>query len=303
MARVNVIIRRHQVTAINKEEKMVFGGLEIDTLGHVLYVNGGKVELTAKDYSVLLYLAENKRIVLSREKILGEVWGYQKELLANVSHDLRTPLTMIRGYAEMVRDISWSDDNQREADIAVILDETDRLNALVNEILEYSKLAEKGGADEMFTEVDFGALAKSVADRFEPLFSHDGGVIERNIEEGCIVNGNEQMLERVVYNLIDNAIRHSGEAKKISVRVISGKSVIDMGAGPVIFEVRDYGEGIDESELPHIWEKYYTSRMRDGKGVSGLGLAIVKQITEIHGGTCIAMNAPEGGSIFRIELP
>lgn len=144
---------------------------------------------------------------------LREANEYQKELLANVSHDLRTPLTMIEGYAEMLRDVSWSDEQQREADISVIIKESQRLTALVNEIMEYSRLQETGLQIE--TEpLDFSALVNRVADRFEPVFSYNGGTIERQIDKNITVNGNAVLLERLVYNLTDNAIRHTGESKK-----------------------------------------------------------------------------------------
>ena len=111
---------------------------------------------------------------------LSEARDYQKELLANVSHDLRTPLTMIRGYAEMVRDISWEDETQRNADTDVIIKEADRLTALVNEILEYSRLREKNYKAALL-EVDLSDLTENILDRFEPLFNKEGGRIEREI--------------------------------------------------------------------------------------------------------------------------
>lgn len=226
---------------------------------------------------------------------LSEAREYQKELLANVSHDLRTPLTMIKGYAEMVRDISWEDETQRNEDTGVIIREADRMTALVNEILEYSRLRETG-QELHFEDMDFSALTESVLDRFEPLFKNEGGIMEREITPDCIVKGDANLLERVVFNLLDNAVRHTDEADK---RV----TVIVCRDGPhTVLEVRDYGEGIDPEELPHIWEKYYTSRQRGNKGVSGLGLAIVKQIADLHQAEVSAESDPGKGSTFRLEI-
>lgn len=225
---------------------------------------------------------------------LAEARDYQKELLANVSHDLRTPLTMIRGYAEMVRDVSWEDEAQRKADTDVIIKEADRLTALVNEILEYSRLREKNYKAALL-EVDLSELTEEVLDRFEPLFSQEGGTIERDITPGCVVLGDRELLERAIYNLLDNATRHACEPeKRITVTV--------RGNDRVCLEVRDYGEGIDPAELPHIWEKYYTNRQRGNKGVSGLGLAIVKQIAAIHHGDVKAESKPGEGSKFSLIL-
>ncbi len=223
---------------------------------------------------------------------LSEARAYQKELLANVSHDLRTPLTMIRGYAEMVRDVSWEDEEQRKADAAIIIREADRLTALVNEILEYSRLQDHDAMRTSFSETDLGALAGQVCDQFAPLAERGGIVIERSLEEGCVISGDPKLLERAAYNLIDNAIRHTGDSGRITVTVRKEDGVL--------FEVQDYGPGIPEPELPHIWEKYYTSRQRRGKGVSGLGLAIVKQVAEIHGASCGAESRPDRGSSFRM---
>lgn len=219
--------------------------------------------------------------------------SFQNELLANVSHDLRTPLTMIKGYAESVSDMG-DDEEQRKADAAIIIREADRLTALVNEILEYSELQSEGRSDD-FVAVDFGRLVNKVADSFESLYKREGGTIEREINENIVINGNSGRLERAVYNLIDNAVRHTGDSKKIAVK-------LSKEGGKAVLRVIDYGKGIPAEELDAIWDRYYTSRKRGGKGASGLGLAIVKQITALHGGRCYARSKQGEGSVFVIEL-
>ena len=226
---------------------------------------------------------------------LSEAREYQKELLANVSHDLRTPLTMIKGYAEMVRDISWEDEAQRTADTGVIIKEANRMSALVDEILEYSRLQEKN-QETVFSEVDLSALANNAADLFEPLFRKEGGLIERDITPGCTVKGDPDLLERAVFNLLDNAVRH---AQKPDKRV---KITVRKDDAQICLEVQDHGKGISPQELPHIWEKYYTSRQRGNKGVSGLGLAIVKQIAVLHQAEAGAESEPGKGSTFRLKF-
>ena len=235
----------------------------------------------------------NDSLTESAEK-LSEARSYQKELLANVSHDLRTPLTMIKGYAEMVRDISWEDEEQRNADTGVIIKEADRMTALVNEILEYSRLQE-ANRDLHFTRTDLSALTENVTDRFETLFRNEGGVIERNITPGCIVEGDADMLERVIFNLIDNAVRHS-EAPDMRISVSVYKD------DRVHLEVTDHGRGIAPDDLPHIWEKYYTTRQRGGKGVSGLGLSIVKQIAALHHADLSVTSEIGEGSTFGFHI-
>ena len=223
---------------------------------------------------------------------LAEARNYQKELLANVSQDLRTPLTMIKGYAEMVRDISWEDETQRREDTGVIIREADRMTSLVNEILDYSQLRD-GKLLPKFTKVDLSALTESVTDRFEPLFDRQGGSFERDIDPGCIVSGDTEQLRRVVFNLIDNAVRYStGEDKRIRVTLRKRDRIR--------LEVRDHGVGMAPEELPRIWDKYYPARPRNGEGASGLGLAIVKQIAMLHKAEVHAESIPGEGASFTV---
>ena len=219
---------------------------------------------------------------------------FQNELLANVSHDLRTPLTMIKGYAEMIRDISHEDEQQCTEDVAVIVREADRLTALVNEILEYSELQMKDKEDNL-NDCDLSDIVNNVTDSFESLFSKDSCIFERSIAQNIHVHGNASRLTRAVYNLIDNAVRHMGDDKWIGVtlKTENGKAVV---------EIADHGNGISADELERIWDKYYTHRQRSGKGVSGLGLAIVKQTVSQHKGLCKAESEVGKGSVFSIEL-
>ena len=146
---------------------------------------------------------------------------FQNELLANVSHDLRTPLTMIKGYAEEVDEYSWQDETQRHADIAVILREADRLTELVNEILAYSELRSQEGA-QGFSTVDFSAIANKVADTFESLYRRDGYILERETENRLYVSGNASQLERMVFNLMD-------KERYVTARQRDGKGASGLG--------------------------------------------------------------------------
>ena len=142
-------------------------------------------------------------------KELEQSENYRRELLANVSHDLRTPLTMIKGYAEMIRDISGEDSKERNADLNIILRETDRLSNLVKEILEYSALQSKRHFCELIP-TDIGMLAETVVRQFQELCQRDGYQIHTFIETGQIAGADSNRLARVFYNLIDNAVAHTG---------------------------------------------------------------------------------------------
>ena len=234
---------------------------------------------------------ELENVLADTNEKLVQAKTYQQELLANVSHDLRTPLTMIRGYAESIKDFG-DDEKQRISDSDIIIRETDRLTALVNEILEYSEL-QGNGERTNFAEVNFSSLVKKVIKQFEPLFQMQGGMIESILTENLFINGNSRQLERVIYNLLDNAIRHTGESKKITV-------ILKKENENILLSVRDYGDGIPQEEIPHIWERYYTYRQRNKQGVSGLGLAIVKQIVDLHGGFCKVESKIGEGSLFEL---
>lgn len=218
----------------------------------------------------------------------------QREFLANISHDLRTPLTMIRGYAEMVQEISWEDPQERENDLGVIVREADRLTALVNEILDFSALQADTAAKE-YGVIDISRAVREVARQFAPFCEKNGFAVETRIEDGLSAAADEAQIKRVMYNFIDNAVNHTDESKRIRV------SLARSGCA-VRFEATDYGAGIAEGDIPYIWDRYYTARSRKNKEtVSGLGLSIAREILTRH-------NAKFGvgsgaGCTFWFELP
>lgn len=217
----------------------------------------------------------------------------QKELLANISHDLKTPLTLISGYAEMMRDIP---SEVNEDNLQLIVDETSRLNVLVNDLLNLSKLQAKTATFEM-VEFDLNKLIKDIVDR-ENKFNESKGIqIEFNCDNSLFINGDIHKMEQVIYNFVTNAINYSGESKivKIYEDVIDNKTRI-------IFE--DFGLGIKEEDLPYIWNRYYRTdkgHQRSIKG-TGLGLAIVKEILEYHNFNYGVDSIYGKGSKFYFEI-
>lgn len=207
--------------------------------------------------------------------------GLRKELMANISHDLRTPLTMIKAYAEMIRDLSGNNPEKREKHLKVIIDETDRLSSLVTDILDLSKL--QSGAAEMHMEVfDFSQHLKDLTSRFSLLNEVRDYKILLSCEPDIFIKADVTKLEQVVYNFINNAITYTGEDKTIKIALYRKPD-----KNTVRFEVTDSGIGIDEENIKYVWDRYYKVK-HDGethqraKNGSGLGLSIVKGVLELH---------------------
>ena len=221
----------------------------------------------------------------------------QKEVLANVTHDLKTPLTMIKAYASMIQEISGDNPEKREKHTQVIIDETDRLTALVNDILKMSKI--RSGMDTLKTEeFNLSEFIHTVLERFEFLTETQGYTIVRDIDDELYTRADKDKIEQVVYNLIGNAVNYTGDDKKITVSLHRKNEKIR-------FSVTDTGKGIPPEECSTIWERYYSSaetHKRPIKG-TGLGLSIVKTILVKHGFGFGVDSEVGMGSTFFVDFP
>lgn len=206
---------------------------------------------------------------------LSKTESLRRELLANVSHDLKTPLTLIRANAEMVKDLTYKSKEKREKNLDTIINEVDRLNLLVEDILDLSKM-QTVETKLNIEEFDLNELVKNIITKFDVLIN-DGYYIEYD-GFNVIIKADKKKLEQVIYNLINNAINYTGEDKKVYVKLID----ID---DSVRLEIIDTGIGIDKEDINYIWDKYYKVNKKY-KRVSygtGLGLSIVKNILTLHG--------------------
>ena len=219
----------------------------------------------------------------------------QKELIANISHDLRTPLTLIEGYTEMMRDIP--DENTSE-NMQVVIDETHRLSTLVTDLLELSRFS-TGRQQLTFIQFDLGAAVTETVERVEKLYGADGYriVYEPPVDE-VMIDGDKTRILQVIYNLIGNAVNYTGDDKTVTV-------TMEVRDGIVRVSVTDTGEGISEQDLPLIWDRYYKvdKTHRRGVGGSGLGLSIVKEILLLHNARFGVSSTVGNGSTFWFELP
>lgn len=256
-----------------------------------------KMDIRQGEYDEIATLTKNLN---AASEEISKTENLRKDLMANVSHDLKTPLTMIKAYAEMIRDLSGDNPEKRAKHLQVIIDETDRLTLLVNDILNLSKL-ESGVIELKFSVFNFSQLLKDIITRFSLLDEARDLVITLDAEEDITVNGDQQKLEQVVYNLVNNAINYMGDDNQVQVRLYR------KNADYARFEVADHGVGIPPEQIPYIWERYYkVDRSANYKRVikgTGLGLSIVKGILTNHGFDFGCDSVVGEGSVFWFEFP
>lgn len=224
---------------------------------------------------------------------LAKAEGLQRELIANVSHDLRTPLTMITAYSEIMRDLPGENSPEN---VQVIIDEAKRLTSLVNDLLDVSKL-QAGVMELNLKEYDLTASIESVLTRYSKFLEQNGYTVDFEYDRNILVEADEDKLYQVIYNLVNNAINYTGEDKKIIVRQRVAGSIARI-------EVIDTGEGIAPEELTNVWERYYKVDKNHKRAVmgTGLGLSIVKNVLKLHG-LSYGVNSEVGkGTCFWFEI-
>lgn len=220
----------------------------------------------------------------------------RRDLMANVSHDLKTPLTMIKAYAEMIRDISYKDHDKMNEHLGIIVDETDRLTVLVNDILDLSRM--QSNADTLSIETfDLADDIKTIVNRYQIIKETEKYIINVEMPESIKIKADKKKINQVIYNLINNAINYTGEDKTVTVRVTKHKKYY-------LVEIIDTGKGIKESEIPYIWNKYYKNDKNHQRNVvsTGLGLSIVKEILELHGYEYGVKSVLKKGSTFYFKI-
>lgn len=231
------------------------------------------------------------------EKEISKTDEYRRDLMANVSHDLKTPLTMIKAYAEMVRDLTYKDDEKRNNNLNVIIEESDRLNVLVNDILELSKL-QANASNILMENFDLIDELHEVLKRYEIIKETENYELITNTVDKAIVYADKKRISQVLYNLINNAINYTGEDKKVYINVIDKKKYY-------LVEIKDTGKGIDKSDIKYIWDKYYKKDKNHKRNVvgTGLGLSIVKNILTEHNFKYGVNSSKNKGSTFYFEIP
>lgn len=249
------------------------------------------VHFDGTDYREVAELSDTLNMT-ARE--LGKSERLRRELIANVSHDLRTPLTMIIAYAEVMRDLPGENSPEN---VQVVIDEAERLTNLVNDMLDISKL-QAGVLEKNATIYNLTESIQSVFARYNKLKEQDGYKIDFSYDQMVMVEADEYKIFQVIYNLVNNAINYTGDDKQIWVRQIVRKD------GYVRIEVTDSGEGIAPEALPYVWDRYYKVDKTHKRAVmgTGLGLSIVKNILELHDARYGVESEVGKGSTFWFEL-
>lgn len=229
------------------------------------------------------------------KNVLKKTDELRRDLLSNVSHDLKTPLTMIKAYAEMERDFE-TDKEKHDNNMNIIIEEVDRLTILVNDILNLSKL-ESNIETLNIEEFDITKLINTILNRFKIFEFTKNYEFIFNTKEEVLVKADKQKMEQVIYNLVGNAINYTGPDNKVYINLINEKKKIRI-------EIKDTGKGIKASEIDKVWDKYYKSEKNHKRNAvgTGIGLSIVKNIFILHGFKYGIISKEKEGSTFWFEI-
>jgi two-component system sensor histidine kinase MprB len=217
---------------------------------------------------------------------LDESVRAQRQLVADASHELRTPVTSLRTNIEILLQTSDLDPEERHAMLTDVVEQSEELASLVNDLIELAR------GDEPGAETDDVRLDWVAEESLTRARRNAPGLRFVATIEPALLDGIPERLGRAINNLLDNASRHSPDG-----------GTIELYAGPAGIRVRDHGSGVAEADLPYLFDRFYRGSNARGRQGSGLGLAIVRQVTEQHGGTASVVNAPGGGALFTLALP
>lgn len=276
----------------------------------IIKINTSAKQLAEGDYNTVFEGDGYEEIADLRDTLnyaageLSKIEGFRRELIANVSHDLRTPLTMITGYAEVMRDLPGENTPEN---VQVIIDEGSRLTTLVNDLLDLSKL-QSGTTTLQKTVFSLTDCVTAIIGRYQKLKENDGYDITFTYDRDVYVEGDYSKLGQVIYNLVNNAISYTGEDKRVAItQTVIPAAPGDKSGEHVRISVRDTGMGISKENLEYIWDRYFKENKTHKRAVvgTGLGLSIVKGVLQMHGaqfGVETSEDPVDHGSTFWFEM-
>lgn len=237
-------------------------------------------------------------VVLNDITKLRKLENIRRDFVANVSHELKTPITSIKGFVETL--IDGAVENREDADrfLQIVLKHVNRLNAIIEDLLSLSRLEQGSNEEVRFEKESLENIIKAVIQVCEVKAELKNIKLEYFCEDNLFAYINPLLLEQAVVNLVSNAINYSKDGSFVFIRA-------EKRISEIVISVKDHGCGIPEEHLSRIFERFYrVDKARSRKlGGTGLGLAIVKHITQIHNGYVEVESSPENGSTFSIHLP
>lgn len=237
-------------------------------------------------------------LVLQDVSAIRRLERMRSEFVANVSHELKTPITAVKGFAETLLGGAVNDEETARSFLQIIFDESDRLNRLIGDILELSKI-ESRRVPLLFSPVEVDSFVSKTVKVMESEAARKNIVLTMNMEPGLYVEADEDRLRQIIMNLLSNGINYTPEGGRVTVKVDSASD------DHIRFQISDSGIGIPKKDLPRIFERFYRvdkARSRSSGG-TGLGLSIVKHLVELHKGTITVTSSVGVGTTFMIELP
>ena len=251
-----------------------------DLTGRIRVHADDEVGQLARRFNTMLDRLEGSRAALDHSV------RSQRQLIADASHELRTPVTSLRTNIEVLLMGAELDAEDRRRLLSDVVEQSEELATLVGDLIELARGDQPLPDTE---EVRLDAIAEESLARARR--NAPGIVFEADLQP-TLIDGMPERLSRALNNLLDNASRHSPPGGPVALRI-----------SPAGVEVRDHGAGVDREDQPYVFDRFYRGRGSRGQQGSGLGLSIVRQVTEQHGGTVSVTNAADGGAVFTLRLP
>jgi two-component system phosphate regulon sensor histidine kinase PhoR len=230
---------------------------------------------------------------------LRRLENVRRDFVANVSHELKTPITAIKGFVETLQEGAIADPENATQFLEIMMRQADRLNDIIDDLLILARIEQDSDQQELpLTEMSLATVIEAAIQACSKLAAEKHLHIEHNCPYTLAAPINAPLLEQALINLLTNAIKYSQEQGKILIEV-------NRSDNSITISVRDWGCGIDKIHLPRLFERFYRAdRARSRKlGGTGLGLAIVKHIAQAHGGEVTVTSTPGAGSTFSLQIP